>query len=137
MRAEMNIKLFLSLFLLTFSLLPASSSLGAEKKSAAITQKALDLSNFMSHYYLKPTPSLVGKAMRDFADLDTSLKPNASAPFAVFLGVLMSKHPEKVPGWIKEMTFKEQTDRGVICYWTLAKVLYFSCHDGLLAQPVL
>lgn len=116
MRAVMNLKFFLSLFLLTFSLLPGPSCLGADKPSAAITQKAMDLSNFMSQYYLKPTPSLVGKAMRDFSDLDASLKPNASAPFAAFLGILMSKHPDKVPGWIKEMTFKDQTDRGVICY---------------------
>ncbi len=116
MRAGMNLKLFLTLFLLTFSLLPGPSCFGADKESSAITQKAMDLSNFMSHYYQKPQPELVGKAMRDFSDVGAAMKGNASSPFSAFLSILMSKHPDKVPGWIKEMTFKDQTDRGVVCY---------------------
>lgn len=116
MRTKINFKVLLFLLVFGFSVFPYFTCFGADKEHAAKDQTAIELSNFMAHYYQKPQPQLVNKAMKDFANLDASIKVNASAPFSAFLSILMSKHPDKVPGWINEMTFKDQTDRGVICY---------------------
>ncbi len=119
-----GLKFFLSLLLLTSFAFP-SLSRAADKETdscdqKAVDRKAMEISNFMTHYYLKPQPELVGKAMRNFCELSPELKQNASSPFSAFLSVIFSKNPDKVPGWIKETAFKDQLDRGVVSYalWT-------------------
>lgn len=77
-------------------------------------QTEMDLSQWMTYYYLSPQPALVPKAIFFIERQGLLDCQNAKASFVAFFSQIFAQNPTKLPAWIEELKALKQPHKNLV-----------------------